>query len=303
MHSMSEPCQICGSSSTRLWLQRGEWAYYECTNCSCVALAPLPDGAWASGFYDAGYFAGGGRGGYQNYLADEVQHRSNARARIEIAQRFNANPPAGWLDVGCAVGYTLDEARKAGYSTLGVELSEWASAEARERFGLSVVPTLTEARTGRVGDLGVVSFFQVLEHLIDPVADLCHARACLGPSGLVLIETWDRSSAVARFLGRHWQQITPPSVVWLFDRNSLSYVLERAGLRVVAVEHSSKEISVAWALGLLSDKLPAFFGPLLTWLGGSAVGRLAFKYGLGDLITVVAAARDQGSGHPPRQVA
>lgn len=286
---MSAPCGICGSNTSVPWLDRGTWHYRSCTRCTAIRLDPLPADDWAGTFYDRGYFAGGGRGGYTDYLADEMQHRSNARSRVALAQRFGAAPPGVWLDVGCATGFTLDEARAAGFTVLGVELSAWARGVASARFGLNVVPTLDEARRALPHGTEVVSLFQVLEHLRDPLAALRDARACLRPNGLLLIETWDRSSLIARLLGRYWHQITPPSVLWLLDRESLTLALERAGFRPRAIVRATKKVSVGWALGILAEKSPRILGPALRALARSGLQRLGIPYGLGDLVFVVAA--------------
>lgn len=295
---MSAPCGICGSTEGAPWLDQGQWRYRRCAACTAVWLDPIPSGAWAESFYDQNYFAGGGRGGYRDYLADEEQHRINARARIALARGFGATPPAAWLDVGCAAGFTLDEARKAGFIVLGVELSAWARGVARARLGLKVVPTLGEARRELPQQAGVVSFFQVLEHLPDPLAALREARACLRPGGLLMVETWDLSSLVARLLGRYWHQVTPPSVLWLLDCTNLEFALARAGFRTRRIVRGSKRVSVGWVLGILADKAPGILGLALKALGRSGLRRLGFSYGLGDLVFVLAsAAGDDGTAH------
>ena len=295
---MSASCGICGSTEGAPWLDRGQWRYRRCAGCAAVWLDPLPALDWAETFYDLGYFAGGGRGGYRDYLADEAQHRSNAQARVAFARLVGAIPPATWVDVGCATGFTLDEARKAGFTVLGVELSAWARGVARERFGLKVVPTLGEARRGLPGQADVVSLFQVLEHLPDPLAALRDARACLRPNGLLIVETWDRGSFVARLFGRYWQQITPPSVLWLLDRKNIAHALERAGFRPPEIVRTSKRVSLGWVLGILADKAPGVFGPALRALGRSGLHRLGISYGLGDLVFVAASPANGDTGSP-----
>jgi len=295
---MNNPCRICDSADSTPWLQRGEWRYRLCKACSAVWLDPLPAENWAESFYDQGYFVGEGRGGYRDYLADEVQHRRNARSRLALARRSGAESPGRWVDLGCAVGFTLDETRRAGFTVLGVEASSWARSMAREKFGLPVFATLADARREMTGPATVVSMFQVLEHLPDPVGALKEARACLRPGGLLLIETWDRGSLVARLFGRYWQQITPPSVLWLLDRKSLAYSLEKAGFRVTAILRTSKRVSVGWVLGLLAEKLPRILVPAIRFLERSALGKLGFSYRLGDLVTIVAVALGGRSDAP-----
>lgn len=285
---MNGSCGICGSPDRRAWRRQRDWVYMECMSCSAAAMDPFPSPEWSESFYDVGYFRGGGRDGYLDYTADEPQHRINARNRIRRARRFGATAALPWLDVGCAVGYTLDEARQAGFDTHGVELSEWAGNMARDRFGLRVERSLREVATSRCSEFGVVSFFQVLEHLPDPVGALKEARSCLQPGGLIIVETWDRGSTVARAFGNHWQQIAPPSVLWIFDRPSLHDVLKRCALKVVSIERTSKAISLGWATGLLADKAPAWARAGLRRLAASPLGRVDINYRLGDLITVVA---------------
>ena len=287
--SIDVACPLCGAPGSTTWLLRGEWRYRKCAACSSVWLDPLPSEAWAEDFYDHGYFEGGGRGGYRDYLADEAQHLANARARIELARRFGATSPGLWLDVGCATGYTLVEARNAGFDVCGVDVSPWARSVAGERFKLDVYATLSDAAHQHAGQASVVTMFQVLEHLPDPIAALKQARACLQPGGLLLIESWDRASLVARLFGRHWQQISPPSVVWLFDRASIDTLLIRAGFDRRAILATAKAVSVGWACGLLAEKLSPSFSPALSKIAGSRWGWLQLKYRLGDLVTVVAA--------------
>lgn len=292
---MPAPCGICGSEKSAPWLERGGWSYRCCAECSAVWLDPLPAESWAEEFYDQRYFAGGGRGGYHDYLADEAQHRINGRARIALGRRFGAAPPGIWLDVGCAAGFTLDEARKEGFTAVGVELSAWARKFAADRFELTVFTTVAEARLSLKGQTDIVSLFQVLEHMRDPVAALADAHACLRPGGLLLIETWDRGSRLARLFGKHWQQITPPSVLWLLNRRSLARALDRAGFRIRSMHATSKRVSVVCALAILAEKKPRLFGTALRVFGRSALRGLALTYSLGDLISVAAVAEKHGS--------
>lgn len=287
---MSIACPLCGIASTTTWLRRGDWQYRHCAACSAVWLDPLPSESWAQDFYDRPYFEGGGRGGYRNYLAEERQHMANATARVALAKRLGASAPGLWLDVGCAAGYTLAEARSAGFDVRGVDLSPWAREVARERFQLDLYPSLTEAMRGHEGQASVLTMFQVLEHLPDPLAALVQARAYLRPGGLLLIETWDRASLVARLFGKRWQQITPPSVAWLFDRESLEYALIRSGFRLEEMTTTSKSVSLGWALGLLAEKVPALVSSVLSRVAESPMGRLTVKYRLGDLVTLAAIA-------------
>jgi len=293
---MIPTCPLCGAADSTPWLSKGQWRYRSCAACSAVWLDPLPDDAWAADYYDRAYFEGGGRGGYRDYLADEAQHQANARARLALALRFGAAPPGLWIDVGCAAGYTLAEARGAGFEVCGVDVSPWARAVVRERLGLEAAASLSEVRCERRGQASVLTMFQVLEHLPAPLEALREAHACLRPGGLLVIETWDRASRAARFFGKRWQQITPPSVVWLFDRRSLEFALAQAGFGLRAMVPTAKVVSMGWAAGLLAEKAPGPLAPALARLADSRLGKLRINYRLGDLVTVAATADGNAAG-------
>jgi 2-polyprenyl-3-methyl-5-hydroxy-6-metoxy-1,4-benzoquinol methylase len=116
------------------------------------------------------------------------------------------------LDIGCAYGYMLDEARTQGWSVVGVEPFPAAAQRARE-LDLRVVPETDAALSEHPEGFDVVAMCQVLSHVADPVAAVASAATALKPGGLLFIETWRRDTALARVAGRHWHVISPPTVV------------------------------------------------------------------------------------------
>lgn len=265
------------------------YEYVRCVECGLVRLDPVISQQAARALYDEGYFRGGSSYGYLDYEADERLHRVNAVDRLGRLATAGARPPGRLVDVGCAHGFFLDEARAAGWEVAGVEISPEASRHARERLGIDVVESLADVeRTGRPVD--VVTMFQVLEHLTAPREALEISRRILCPGGVLLIETWDLGSLVARLSGRHWQQVSPPSVVTLYDRATLTDALRRAGFRVGWIRRTGKRVSAGFVGSLVAGKYPSALG----WVGRVArypqLRDRTLRYGLGDLMTVAALA-------------
>ncbi len=78
-----------------------------------------------------------------DYLAEEEGRRATANRLLDL---IGAHRPHGrLLDVGCGHGLLLDEARKRGYETVGLELCREAAAHARETLGLDVREVPLEA--------------------------------------------------------------------------------------------------------------------------------------------------------------
>ena len=74
--------------------------------------------------------------GYSDYISDEANIRRTARRRIKALSRYI--PAGNLLDVGCAMGFFMDEAKTLGWQVSGIDVSEFAVNYARSHFGLDV---------------------------------------------------------------------------------------------------------------------------------------------------------------------
>jgi len=93
------------------------------------------------------------------------------------------------LDVGCAMGVFLNLARRRGWRPTGVDPSRIAAQRAKEWFGLSVTVGELEKLQFPSTHFDVVTLWDVLEHLRDPVAYLQEIWRILKEEGLLLIQT------------------------------------------------------------------------------------------------------------------
>jgi SAM-dependent methyltransferase len=197
------PCPGCRSDAApRPLFTKGSWSYGTCPDCGLVHLDPVPSPDESAALYGESYFTGGGVGEYIDYAADDGVHRVNARSHLARLARVRSGPPGRLLDFGCAHGFVADELRTAGWDVEGVEISDVAAQFAREHFGLTVYPDFEKviAANGD-GAFDVITFFQVLSQLPDSAAALESAHALLPPRGMVMIESSNRGSPIARRLG------------------------------------------------------------------------------------------------------
>jgi SAM-dependent methyltransferase len=233
-------CPVCAGRDLRRVFEVHTWSTYgieKCRGCGFVFAAPRPSPEELDRFYTSTYFTKDHDKnlGYTNYrgLAEENARRMWHEFQDILGDRKVT--PRRVLDVGCATGGFLAEAKAAGWDGVGVEFSEFAIEVARREFGLHVLqgdvfhPELAE------GSFGLVTMWHVLEHVLDPLATLAQAKKLLAPGGLLFIELPNWSSVGRRARGVRWSQLKPPEHINFFTPTTLAEAASRAGLRV----HSS----------------------------------------------------------------
>jgi 2-polyprenyl-3-methyl-5-hydroxy-6-metoxy-1,4-benzoquinol methylase len=170
--------------------------------------------------------------GYTDYRADARHWRRTYERRVAtLAPRL---PPCGRvLDVGCAAGYFLEVMAGRGFDVSGVEPSAGIAAEADRRLGGGRVHngTLADAPyDDQTFDL--ITFWDVVEHIPDPVADLRRAHRLLRPGGTLLVETQNVESHFARLMGRRWQHYKQAEHLYHFSPSTVTRLLDAGGFRV-----------------------------------------------------------------------
>jgi SAM-dependent methyltransferase len=138
------------------------------------------------------------------------------------------------LDVGCASGLFLDAARRYGdWDVEGLEPSASASEYARHELGLCVhVGGFGEVPL-EPGSYDVVTMWDVLEHLHDPVRALGLVAQLLKPGGILVVRVPHVESWQARIFGRCWAGLDSPRHLYAFPRRLLADMLQEAGLEPV----------------------------------------------------------------------
>ena len=247
-NSLSRPdrmahCPACNAVEQQKYL-------YPVNNCAVTRCAgcgvgrALPDAFDPAAYYTGDYFNGGREDGYFDYEHSADVLRREFRAIVEDLQT-QFGPGARLLEVGCAYGYFLQEARHH-FDVEGIEISRDA-VHACHRAGLTQVRcgTIASVQLDELGGFDVIVMLDVIEHLEHPSEDIERLASLLRPGGMIVISTGDFSSFFARRMGRRWRLLTPPQHLWFFTPKAIDHMARRSGLRTLRVKYPWKLIPVS----------------------------------------------------------
>jgi len=161
------------------------------------------------------------------------------RKQLALLASAGVNPGGELLDIGCSSGAWLEVAREAGWVGQGVDIGEPFAARARAK-GLDVYAgTIEEAAASVLSGrkFRLITLWDVLEHVPDPLKTLRVARDLLEPGGTVAVSAPNVSGLYPRLTYRLlarpsgvWEYPELPAHLYDFSPATASRVLARAGL-------------------------------------------------------------------------
>ncbi|MFQ6057613.1 MAG: class I SAM-dependent methyltransferase [Anaerolineae bacterium] len=190
------------------------------------------------------------------------------------------------LDVGCHIGVFLEIAQERGWEAWGVEPSHWAAEQAQAK-GLQVINGTLEEAAFPDASFDVVTMWDVIEHLTDPLGELREVNRVLKEGGLLCVHTMDIESPLARVLGERWPWLMEMHLYY-FSRRTLTSMLEKAGFGVIRTVIQGRFLRLGYLVSRLeaySAGLSHVLGKLMEDLGLSG---MPVPINLGDLFTTFA---------------
>jgi 2-polyprenyl-3-methyl-5-hydroxy-6-metoxy-1,4-benzoquinol methylase len=174
-----------------------------CSACGFMFAIVPPDCDLGAVYTDDAYWNGGCAYGYPDYEQAWRDARRLVRARLDRLQQLRR--PGRMLEIGCAAGYFLRDARIRGWQVFGVELSPMMRKRSEELVGCPVFASLTEAAACEP-PFDCVAMFEVIEHLDDPLGFMRELRAAMSPSAILVLSTpnFNAPEALRNPQNYHW---------------------------------------------------------------------------------------------------
>lgn len=268
----------------------GIWILWRCLDCRAAYLSPRPNIASIGRAYIHYFTHTTDRElmGQQISLITRLRHSvRNNYLNHYFGYRLRPSLPGGWLaitrmpslcrralhyirhlpfpsdrqnqllDIGSGNGDFLSVAQALGYSAKGLESDPIAVKVTQER-GLDVVQGSIPGSAFPPMSFHQITLSHVIEHLHDPVSALREVFEILKPGGRVWIQTPNIDANGRKHFGAAWRGLEPPRHLVLFNFDSLSSALSKAGFQSIKRLSPGPEVALYFrqSLSVLEGKDP-----------------------------------------------
>lgn len=263
---------------------------YQCKNCDAIWHAQILGDIQS--FYQSD--------DYRNSIGEEVLdsefyklHDAETLAKFSYTgtEIFRNKTVA---DIGCGCGAFLDHIHGVAKQAIGVEPTKNFHGFMVNKYPVfsSMEAMLGEGQADNWrGRVDVVTSFDVIEHVVDPLSFLKNVYALLGDGGQAIIGTPTDAPIMRELLGKTYEKELLFSVqhLWIFGERNLRLLSGKAGFAEENIKIKFfQRYGIGNLLGWLRDKKPksAIEAKFITGTLDSAWKAVAESMGLADYIVL-----------------
>lgn len=242
-------CNLCGSSLVKRLFVCETDEVVRCNGCGLVRLAlPHPGYEELDKVYSQDYFHERESYFFKDGIIDASgvlsAHVKDFQEGLNWIGTYKS-PPGKLLDIGCATGTFLSIAKKEDWECYGVEISDYAASIAREKVGVDIFNGSLRKASFPDGFFDVVTMWDTIEHLSEPLEELSEVWRVLKPGGIFLINTPNEESfmrMVARFLYKVSSGFIRSPInslyhcyhLYYFTTATMSLLFRKSGFNIIA---------------------------------------------------------------------
>lgn len=155
--------------------------------------------------------------------------------------------PGKVFDVGTAGGAFLKAAFEMGWNVSGCEPNQAMCRFVKEKYDYNInCGTLFECNL-EADAFDMVTLWDVLEHVPNPIEVLKECARILKKDGIIVINNPDRTSWIARILGRKWPFLSTVHIYY-FNKQTLSIYANRVNMEIIEVRPFYQYLKVGYIL-------------------------------------------------------
>lgn len=190
-----------------------------------------------------------------NYILERKSRTKTFKNAINFIKKYKKKGKL--LDVGCAAGFFLEAARDEGFIVFGSETNKNLASWGKRELGLKIEAFPFERTKLKNDYFDIISFWDVLEHLTDPLSSVVKSNKLLKNDGIIVINYPDISSIWAKLFKKNWWFIVSVHLFY-FDKKSIAKILQKSGFIIIKDKKHIQRLSLYYLLnrlGRYNDKL------------------------------------------------
>lgn len=228
--TMHDKCIACNSKRVSMMLHYKRVPLMKCSDCCLVFAAHIPTEKQLADYYE--------HYGQGHYLSPLTVVRYNQWLNKFEEYRSTSNI----LDIGCARGYFLDEAKKRGWNVYGTEYSERLVSACRAKGIITRQGGLHPGIFSGV-KFDVILSIEVIEHINNPNYEFEIIRNLLRPGGLFYCTTPNFNSLERLWLGEKFNVISWPEHLTYYTSRTLKRTAARHGFAPLKITTTGLSIT------------------------------------------------------------
>ena len=245
-------CVVCGADDSALAFVKSGFSHVRCKTCGLLYVNPMLSSGEHAEAYDK-------EGIYERVLESEEQMKMNRleyNYYLDVIQMYlDKKEHIKICDIGCGPGDLLVEAKKRGFTVLGIEPHPPSHRALTERQ-INFIPEYFPLKEPLQTKFDCVFFLNTIEHIKNPGAFIEKMSELLEPGGLIYLSTPNLDAVSNRILHEKAGAFGGHTHLQIFDRNTLPRLVERTGLEVLEVDTVITELGTV--KNYLSYKDPYF---------------------------------------------
>lgn len=236
-------CPLCGTDEYTIFTEINSLNYVKCSKCGLIYVNPRLSDNYTREIYQGKTL----KSRFKSFLYSrrKMKDLENIDSRMRRGELLmyeveNYEKSGRILDIGCNRGFLLAAAAAWGWETYGIELVEWMTKLVEKDFDVKIYNKrlLDVSKNFEDGFFDAVTMIDIIEHLRDPVKEMCEVNRILKMNGFLLINTVDAGSSHAVIHGKEWGHLNPLEHLVVFSRSTIKKLLKICGFEIIKFQPS-----------------------------------------------------------------
>ena len=250
-------CPVCSSNIAKSYCTKDNFQHVKCCTCEMVYINPRLNKAATLEFYNSPvneiYNEQKFHASEEGESPDDRINAQNIRLIATYFQKgVDGNMPLvgkKLIEIGCAQGYFLKQAKSLGADVFGVELNKVNAEIARNSIGGIIYDKDIFELSLSDEAFDIIYMRDVIEHIHNPIPFLKEMSRLLKPGGMIFFETHNIDGLIHKVVGGKHTCLFgfEHPVHWSYK--TLKLALEKSGIFVDKAHFESVDFNILTILG------------------------------------------------------